>query len=98
MRYLLWIIKLALFAVLFDFAMKNAAPIRIQFFLGYALEAPLALVLLLTAVLGVVLGVLAGLGKTVRLRRELLVLRRERKRADAAGQDAEQLLPPREAL
>lgn len=79
MRYLMWAIKLLLFCILFVFAMHNADPVRLHFFLGYYWEAPLALLLLITLALGAALGVLAGLGQRIRLRREVLLLRKERK-------------------
>ncbi|MBE9609454.1 lipopolysaccharide assembly protein LapA domain-containing protein [Chitinilyticum piscinae] len=79
MRYLLWGIKFLLFALLFVFAMNNAEPVRIRFFLGYSWDAPMALVLLIVLVLGAVLGILASLGQSIRLRREVVQLRKDRK-------------------
>ncbi|UXY13721.1 LapA family protein [Chitiniphilus purpureus] len=77
MRYLLWLIKFLLFALLFGFAMNNADPVSLRFFLGYAWQAPLALVLLVFFVAGAALGVLAALAQVVRQRRELAALRKE---------------------
>lgn len=79
MRYLMWAIKLLLFCILFVFAMHNADPVRLRFFLGYYWDAPLALLLLLTLAIGAVCGILAGLGQSIRLRRELLALRKDKK-------------------
>jgi len=77
MRYLLWLIKFLLFVLLFGFAMHNADPVTLKFFLGYAWQAPLALVLLVFFVGGAALGLLAALGQVVKQRRELVGLRKE---------------------
>ncbi|WP_432720447.1 lipopolysaccharide assembly protein LapA domain-containing protein [Jeongeupia wiesaeckerbachi] len=100
MRYLFWLIKFLLFVVLFGFAMHNAEPVTLNFFLGYVWQAPLALLLLIAFVLGTVFGILAVLGKVVRLRRELVSLRKEvrtRAASEVVTVDAA-LQPPRDAL
>ncbi|WP_148715861.1 LapA family protein [Chitinolyticbacter meiyuanensis] len=86
MRYLLWLIKFLLFVLLFGFAMHNAEPISLKFFLGYIWQAPLALVLLVFFVAGVALGLLAALGQMVKLRRELVGLRKELRIRNAPAQ------------
>ncbi|GHD61016.1 LapA family protein [Jeongeupia chitinilytica] len=100
MRYLFWLIKFLLFVVLFGFAMHNAEPVALNFFLGYVWQAPLALLLLIAFVLGAVFGILAVLGKVVRLRRELVALRKEvrtRTTPEVVTADAA-LQPPRDAV
>ncbi|GAA5786486.1 hypothetical protein GCM10007860_05260 [Chitiniphilus shinanonensis] len=101
MRYLLWLIKFLLFVVLFGFAMHNAEPIALKFFLGYTWEAPLALVLLVFFVLGALLGLTAALGQVVRQRRELVALRKELRGRNVPQQPAAPdplLEQPRDAL
>ena len=100
MRYLSWLIKFVAFVLLFGFAMHNANPVTLNFYLGYAWSAPLALILLVFLVLGASIGLLASLGQVIRLRRELVVLRKEKRQAAATPSDtnAEVLLPPRDAL
>ena len=77
MRYLLWIVKLALFALALTFAVKNTDPVAVRYFLGYEWRAPLIFVLLVFFCIGAALGLLAALGQILRQRRELSALRRE---------------------
>lgn len=100
MRYMLWIVKFVSFILLFGFAMHNASTVRLNFYLGYYWEAPLALVLLVFLVFGAAIGLLANLGQVIRLRREMLSLRKE-KRVSAnlkANKEAEILTPPLDAV
>jgi lipopolysaccharide assembly protein A len=85
MRYIIWLLKLALFIVVLTFAVKNTAPVTVHYYLGAEWEAPLILVLLVFFALGAALGLLAGLGQQFRQRREIALLRRELdSRRDAA--------------
>ncbi len=84
LHYLLWPLKFMLFAVLFAFAMQNADGVVLRFFLGYAWQAPLALLLLIFFVLGALFGLLACLARMARLRRELVSVRRELRHRNAA--------------
>lgn len=77
MRYLSWIISLALFVLILSFALVNTDPVMVHYYYDYRWEAPLVLVLLVTVCIGAVAGVLVGLLKTLRLRREIAVLQRE---------------------
>ncbi|BCL75339.1 hypothetical protein JHS3_10750 [Jeongeupia sp. HS-3] len=100
MRYLFWLIKFLLFVILFGFAMHNAETVKLNFFFDYAWQAPLALLLLIAFVLGAVFGILAVLGKVIRLRRELVALRKEvraRTQVEVVTADAA-LQPPRDAI
>lgn len=84
LRPLFWLLKFALFAVLFGFAMHNADLVKLHFFLGYSWNLPLHVLLLVFFVLGAAFGLLACLARMARLRRELVRLRREiRNRAPA---------------
>lgn len=99
MRYLFWLIKFIAFVLLFGFAMHNAKPVTLNFYLGSAWNAPLALILLVFFVAGAVTGLLASLGQVIRLRRELVVLRKEKRQtANHVPPSAEVLVPPRDAL
>lgn len=77
LHYLLWPLRLVVFAALFGFAMHNANMVTLRFFLGYVWEVPLALLLLVFFVLGAIFGLLACVARMARLRREMVALRRE---------------------
>jgi lipopolysaccharide assembly protein A len=91
MRYLgwlLWVLKLALFAVVVLFLVRNAEPVTVRYFLGAEWQAPLFLVLSVTFLAGILLGVVAILAQVVRQRREIAALRRALG-TDRAGKSAE---------
>ena len=75
MRALIWLLRAAIFFMLFGLAIKNSGPVELRFFLNQAWQAPLSLVLLLTFAAGVVIGLAAALGAWTRQRRELAELR-----------------------
>jgi lipopolysaccharide assembly protein A len=77
MRYVLWLVKLALFALALTFAIKNTDPVAIRYFLGQEWRAPLIFVLLVFFCLGALLGLLAALVQIMRQRREISALKRE---------------------
>lgn len=77
MRYVLWVVKLALFVLAFTFAIKNTDPVAVRYFLGQEWRAPLIFVLLVFFCMGAVLGVLAALVQIMRQRREISALKRE---------------------
>jgi uncharacterized integral membrane protein len=77
MRYVLWIVKLVLFAVALTFAIKNTDPVAVRYFLGQEWRAPLIFVLLVFFCLGAGLGLSAALVQIMRQRREISQLRRE---------------------
>lgn len=84
-NFLLWPVKFIFFAVLFGFAMHNAGNVTLTFFLGYSWKAPLALILLIFFVLGAMFGLLACMTRMVRMRRELLALRKEMRQRQPAN-------------
>jgi putative membrane protein len=92
MRYLLWILKLALFALALTFAIKNTDPVAVRYFLGQEWRAPLIFVLLVFFCMGAALGLLAALVQIMRQRREISTLRRELQRHDVPA--APQPAPP----
>lgn len=82
MRYVMWALKLAVFAVVVLFAYKNMAPVDVQF-LGSTqfVGVPLVVVMLVAFVLGTFLGVFLMLPSTWRRRREAGRLKRDLQKA-----------------
>ncbi|BFO55287.1 MULTISPECIES: LapA family protein [Comamonadaceae] len=58
MKYLLWLLKAAIFFTLFAFALNNQQDATVHFFFGTRWTAPLVLVVLSAFALGVAVGVL----------------------------------------
>ncbi len=58
MKYILWLLKAAIFFTLFAFALNNQQVVSVNFFFGTLWQAPLVLVVLATFSAGVALGVL----------------------------------------
>ena len=77
MRYVLWVVKFVLFALVLTFAVKNTDAVSVRYFLGYEWRAPLIFVLLVSFCAGAALGVLSMLGQIFRQRREISALKRE---------------------
>jgi lipopolysaccharide assembly protein A len=77
MRYVLWILKFALFAFALTFAVKNTDAVAVRYFLGHEWHAPLIFVMLAFLCLGALLGLLSALGQILRQRREITFLKRE---------------------
>lgn len=80
MRYVLWLLKLALFALVLTFAVKNTDTVAVRYFLGNEWRAPLIFVLLVAFCAGAALGVVSTLGHIFRQRREIASLRRDLER------------------
>jgi uncharacterized integral membrane protein len=76
-NYLLWLLRILVFAIVLAFALKNIDPVAVRFYLGSEWHAPLAIVLLIAFVLGAAAGVLASLGLVLRKRREIASLRKQ---------------------
>ncbi len=77
MRYLLWVLKFALFALALAFAVKNTDPVTVRYYFGGEWQAPLVFVLLVAFSVGLVAGLLAGLAQLFRQRREIAALKRQ---------------------
>lgn len=78
MRYLVWILRLAIFIVVLLFALKNTTPVDVGFFADRVFQGvPLIVVMLIAFVLGVVFGLLVAATAILRKRREAARLRRE---------------------
>ncbi|QNP60548.1 LapA family protein [Paenacidovorax monticola] len=58
MKYLLWLLKAAIFFTLFAFALNNQQDATVHFFFGTQWRAPLVLVVLSAFALGVAIGAL----------------------------------------
>ncbi|MDD5181134.1 MAG: LapA family protein [Gallionellaceae bacterium] len=94
MRYLIWLLRAALFLMLLGFAVKNDQPVVLRYFFGYEWQASLVVVLLLFFAVGVGTGILAVLGNVFRQRREISVLKRElRLKNKLAGVGETQQIP-----
>ncbi|MCC7082340.1 MAG: LapA family protein [Burkholderiales bacterium] len=95
MRYLIWLLRIALFLILLGLAVKNSDPVTIHYYFGAQWRAPLVLVMLICLMAGVALGVLAAIGQVFRQRREIAELRRERR---TQAHERTQALPPTDPI
>lgn len=66
MKYLLWLLKAAIFFTLFAFALNNQQDATVHFFFGTQWRAPQVLVLLSTFACGVAVGVLGMVPRWLR--------------------------------
>ena len=57
MKYLMWLLKAAIFFTLFAFALNNQKTVAVHFFFGTLWQAPLVLVVLVAFACGLMLGV-----------------------------------------
>lgn len=87
MRIVMWILRLALFFVLFGFAVKNDQIVSLHFFFGKEWSLSLVFVILIAFAAGAILGVTATFASLLRNRREIGRLRRELVRAEKASRD-----------
>ena len=58
MKYLMWLLKAAIFFALFAFALNNQRAATVHFFFGHAWTGPLVLVVLAAFALGLLVGAL----------------------------------------
>ena len=58
MKYVLWLLKAAIFFTLFAFALNNQQDAIVHFFFGTQWRAPLVLIVLAAFALGVIIGAL----------------------------------------
>jgi len=77
MRYLKWILRVALFLALFGFAVKNDQPITLYYFFGYEWQSTLVTVLLIFFAAGTAIGILAMFANVLQKSREISVLKRD---------------------
>ena len=85
MRYLLWILKFALFVLVLAFAVKNTELVTVRYYFGGEWQSPLVFVLLVAFCAGVAIGLAAALSTLVRQRREIALLKGKLRRTDQAG-------------
>ena len=71
MKYLLWLLKAAIFFTLFAFALNNQQIVSVNFFFGTLWQAPLVIVVLATFAAGVALGILLMMPRWWKKRRAL---------------------------
>ena len=69
MKYLMWLLKAAIFFTLFAFALNNQQTVAVHFFFGTLWQAPLVLVVLVTFACGLSLGVLVMMPRCWKKRR-----------------------------
>ena len=75
-RQLSWLLRAALFVMIFAFALMNTDVVKLRFFLGQAWEMPMILALLLFFAFGAAAGVLACVSRLLGQRREIQRLQR----------------------
>ena len=71
MKYLVWLLRLAVFIVLLGLAIKNDAPVALRFFFDRSVQAPLSLIVLTTFAIGAVVGLSAAFATLIRQHIEL---------------------------
>ncbi|MGH8727218.1 MAG: lipopolysaccharide assembly protein LapA domain-containing protein [Burkholderiales bacterium] len=86
MRAVSWILKIALFLLLFGFALKNTGMVAVHGYLGYEWQAPLILILLIFFALGIGIGLAAGAAAFFRQQRRIAELRRQLRTSDKTEQ------------
>jgi len=79
LRFIAPIMGLAVFLAALGFAVKNSTQVTLHYYLGVVWQAPLVVVLFIVFVLGAVAGVAASFSYVYRQRREILILKRERR-------------------
>ena len=89
MKYLAWVLKFALFALVLTFAVRNTDLVTVRYYFGGEWQMPLVFALLVAFCAGVALGLAAGMTQLIRQRREIAALKREINPAGVAtGADA----------
>ena len=77
MKIVFRIVAVILFILFFGFALKNTQEVALRYFLGYEIRGPLVLLLLGVFCAGAALAILAIMPTLVRLRRELVAVRKQ---------------------
>jgi len=81
MRYVMWILKFALFVLVLTFAVRNTELVTVRYLFDWEWQSPLIFVLLIAFGAGIALGLAAGLGRIFRQRREIAALNRKLREA-----------------
>lgn len=69
MKYLMWLLKAAIFFTLFAFALNNQQAVAVHFFFGTLWQAPLVLVVLAAFACGLALGIFVMMPRWWKTRR-----------------------------
>jgi putative membrane protein len=69
MKYVMWLLKAAIFFTLFAFALNNQQATTVHFFFGTAWSAPLVLVVLTAFAAGILVGALGMVPRWLRTAR-----------------------------
>jgi lipopolysaccharide assembly protein A len=85
MKYLMWLLKAAIFFTLFAFALNNEQAVTVRFFFGTEWRAPLVLVVLAAFALGLIVG---ALGMVPRWWKHRVAARRAHQVMGTAGAEA----------
>jgi len=97
MRYIVWLLRIALFVALLGFALKNDQAVTLRYFFGYEWDTSLVVVLLCFFAIGAAVGILAMLGSVLVQRRELASTKRElqlKQRLDQAEENSRLPIQP----
>ena len=101
-KYLMWLLKAAIFFTLFAFALNNQQIVAVYFFFGTLWKAPLALVVLAAFACGLSLGVLVMTPrwwrKSKAYRRDLALQKTGPDISGETGASADNSAPPRHGL
>ncbi len=85
MKYLVWLLKAAIFFTLFAFALNNQHAATVHFFFGHQWSAPLVLVVLAAFALGLAIG---ALGMVPRWWKQRAAARRHQQQAASLAASA----------
>lgn len=69
MKYLLWLLKAAIFLILFAFALNNRHAVELYVLPGYTMHLPVVVVILASLALGILLGMMVMVPRWWRHRR-----------------------------
>ncbi|MFZ9642131.1 MAG: LapA family protein [Candidatus Methylopumilus sp.] len=89
MRIIYKILGIVLFILLMGFALKNAYPVTLFYYLGLSWQAPLSLILFTALITGIAAGLIAITPTLIKQRRELNKLRKENANAAINHQGAQ---------
>ena len=88
MKYLMWLLKAAIFFTLFAFALNNQQDATVHFFFGTQWSAPLVLVVLVAFALGIAVGVMGMVPRVWRHSRNARKARKATSEQQAATADS----------
>ena len=93
MKYILWLLKAAIFFTLFAFALNNQQVVSVNFFFGTLWQAPLVLVVFVAFTVGVSLGVLVMMPRWWKNRRTVAAKHLAENKASTATSNTSQDSP-----